>query len=357
MIFDKAERHAAGKRNILSVDGGGMRGTISIAMLADLEQRTGVPVYDIFDMVAGTSTGAIMSAGIALRLTAEQMLNEIYLDKLPKAFQSGFGSTLRFIFSGLRYRYRWQPFVDVLSAYDDNYRIRDLQDTIVLFTVKDVRTSNTYYVVNKGPGAGPFADWTLSGAVAASGSSPTYFPAVLGNFVDGGVGQEGNPCLAAATEAMCYIKEEGGFTPGNVTLVALGTGYVTNSYPEGAAGGFNIFKWVPYMIIEGIDDAALQQSLTTRAIFEGRLDLRRYNPLLTRQGLADIDIDPGSIDPATLTLDTTGQKELELMACIGRAYSRKIDWTQNDVMPWDTPGGRNKLELNASADWDNFPHD
>jgi hypothetical protein len=337
------------------VDGGGMRGTISIAMLADLEQQTGVPVYDIFDMVAGTSTGAIISAGIALGLTAEQMLDEIYLDKLPKAFQSGWGSTLRFIFSGLRYRYRWQPFVDVLSEYDDDYRIRDLTDTIVLFTVKDVRTSNTYYVVNKGPGAGAFADWTLSGAVAASGSAPTYFPAVLGNFIDGGVGQEGNPCLAAATEAMHYIKEDGGFTPGNVTLVALGTGYVTNSYPDGAAGGFNIFKWIQYMIIEGIDDAALQQSLTTRAIFEGRIDFRRYNPLLTRQGLAEIDIDPGSIDPSTLTLDTTGQKELELMARIGRAYSNNIDWEEENVMPWQTPGGRGEPELDASADWSKFP--
>jgi hypothetical protein len=355
MIFDKAERHAQGRRNILSIDGGGMRGTICIAMLAELEQQSGVSVHEMFDMVAGTSTGAIMSAGIALGLTAEQMLDEIYKDKLPRAFQSGWGSTLRFIFSGLRYRYRWQPFVDILSAYDDDYRIRDLTDTIVLFTVKDVRTSNTYYVVNKGPGAPAFADWTLRGAVAASGSSPTYFPAVLGNFIDGGVGKDGNPCLAAATEAMHYIGDTEGFIPGKVTMVALGTGYVSNAYADGDAGRFNIFKWVPYMIIEGIDDAALQQSMITRTVFKESVDFRRYNPLLTREALRELDVDPGTIDPPTLTLDTTGAAEIELMARIGRAYARAIDWQQGDVMPWDTTGGRGKPELNAAADWRNFP--
>ena len=43
-----------GKKVILSLDGGGMRGMISIALLAELEKMTGKTCQQMFDMVAGT---------------------------------------------------------------------------------------------------------------------------------------------------------------------------------------------------------------------------------------------------------------------------------------------------------------
>src|SRR5438045_1453536 len=51
--------------NVLSVDGGGIRGVIPAMVLADLEARTGKPTAELFDLIAGTSTGGI----IALALT------------------------------------------------------------------------------------------------------------------------------------------------------------------------------------------------------------------------------------------------------------------------------------------------
>ena len=66
-----------GKKVILSIDGGGMRGMISIAMLAELERLTGKTCQQLFDMVAGTSTGAIIAAGIAIGMTAQQLLEVV----------------------------------------------------------------------------------------------------------------------------------------------------------------------------------------------------------------------------------------------------------------------------------------
>src|ERR1700733_11471271 len=49
---------------ILSIDGGGIRGLIPATILATIEQRTGQPIANLFDIIAGTSTGAILALGL-----------------------------------------------------------------------------------------------------------------------------------------------------------------------------------------------------------------------------------------------------------------------------------------------------
>jgi hypothetical protein len=215
-------------------------------------------------------------------------------------------------------------------------KIGDFTEPIVMMTTKDLRTSNTYYIVSAGPGRDAFADWSLSVAVAASGSAPIYFPPVGGNFVDGGVGVFGNPCLAGAIEAIDYIK----FPESQTLLMSLGTGYVADTVPDGGGGNFWLKDWVEYLILEGIDDSSLQQVDLTRRLYK-KLDFRRYNPYLERASVRDaLGIDTsGGIDPASLGLDSHRPEEIALMEQIGRAYARKLDWTKPNVLPWETVGG------------------
>ncbi|WCR54449.1 MAG: hypothetical protein PG981_001471 [Wolbachia endosymbiont of Ctenocephalides orientis wCori] len=49
---------------ILSVDGGGIRGIIPAIILAEIENRTKKPISETFDLMAGTSTGGIVVAGL-----------------------------------------------------------------------------------------------------------------------------------------------------------------------------------------------------------------------------------------------------------------------------------------------------
>ena len=100
------------KKVLLSIDGGGMRGTIVVAMLAELEAQLGHAIYDMVDMVGGTSTGAVIAASIGLRMSAQEILDVIYKDRLPHAFgQRGVLQWLRFALTGLRYMYDLRPFV------------------------------------------------------------------------------------------------------------------------------------------------------------------------------------------------------------------------------------------------------
>ncbi len=347
-----------GKKVILSVDGGGMRGMIAIAMLAELEQMTGQTCQQMFDMVGGTSTGAIIAAGLGIGMTATEILETIYRDRLPKAFPpSNIFLWLRYLLTGLRNIYPIQPFIDALQPLAQNAKIQDLTHPIVFMTTKDVRVGDTYFIVSKGPGLKAVADWPLSGAVAASGAAPIYFPPVAGNLIDGGVGVTSNPCLAVAIEAMEYIGASEGFIDHQVILVSLGTGYVPYLFGENAAQRFWLKNWIEYVILKGLDDAALQQASSTRAIYGSRIDFRRYNPELTRDNLATaMGIDP-KIDPTKLSLDSHSPDDVALMEQIGRAYARKIDWNTPGLMPWDTVGGHRKPNItHATVDWASTPY-
>jgi uncharacterized protein len=54
------------KRRILALDGGGINGVFSAALLATIEESTGKRLADHFDLVVGTSTGGIIALGLGL---------------------------------------------------------------------------------------------------------------------------------------------------------------------------------------------------------------------------------------------------------------------------------------------------
>ena len=64
---------------ILSLIGGGIRGAFVTSYLKELEQKLGKPIAECFDLIAGTSTGGIIAAGLAFGLTAEEM-HEFYVE-------------------------------------------------------------------------------------------------------------------------------------------------------------------------------------------------------------------------------------------------------------------------------------
>ena len=65
------------KRRILCLDGGGIKGLFAATFLSKIEELTGNPIFRYFDMISGTSTGAIIAAGIALGIPASQIC-ELY---------------------------------------------------------------------------------------------------------------------------------------------------------------------------------------------------------------------------------------------------------------------------------------
>ena len=77
-------------KKILSIDGGGIKGIFAASFLAKLEQTFNIKICEHFDLIAGTSTGAIIGAALAVGIPAQKIL-EFYLKEGEKIFPKNRG--------------------------------------------------------------------------------------------------------------------------------------------------------------------------------------------------------------------------------------------------------------------------
>jgi len=81
---------SAPRFQILSLDGGGIKGLFSAAVLAAIEEDLGINVVDHFDLIAGTSTGAIIALGLGLGMRPREIV-QFYACEGPKIFGNCLG--------------------------------------------------------------------------------------------------------------------------------------------------------------------------------------------------------------------------------------------------------------------------
>jgi len=71
---------------MLALDGGGIRGVLTLSFLKRMETLVGRPLHEFFDYIAGTSTGAIIAAGLSIGLTVDELI-DFYRKSGPEMFQ------------------------------------------------------------------------------------------------------------------------------------------------------------------------------------------------------------------------------------------------------------------------------
>ncbi|MGD8554667.1 MAG: patatin-like phospholipase family protein, partial [Anaerolineales bacterium] len=264
-------------KTVLSIDGGGVRGIIPLACLVRLETESGKACRDLFDMIAGTSTGAVIAAGLSVGVSARGLL-ALYRELAAQAFQKL--PWWRVLLNKGNHRYSNAFISEMLTRIGADLSLNNLPMDIMI-TAKNTHTGRMDFFVRDNRGnAGLWGTMSLKDAVLASVSVPTYFPAhsatVLGvehTWVDGGVGVAGNPCYQAAVEALHYSA--GKFPPGETRMLSFGTGRLPHPIDPRRA---NALEWGLWVLAELLEDSSDWQAAITRREYgdTGRIDFRRY---------------------------------------------------------------------------------
>lgn len=330
---------AGGPKRILALDGGGIRGLISVEILAEIERQlreeTGRPdmvLADYFDYIAGTSTGALIATAIALGRPVDD-LRTAYLTMSRRAFSPSVWARTRLArFSDKALARQLERFFD--ARQDAPLTLGDPRlKTLLLLVMHNLDTDSPWTLSNC-PRAKYNAadrllprhaqdrnlDLDLLELLRASTAAPTYFPAQeirVGDrppftFQDGGVTSFNNPALIAAV--MATLPTYGvGWKAGvdDLLVVSVGTGSaaaIPGRLPWGVGqSAMNLRSVVPAIM----NGASFSQDLLCRVIGDCRhgapldsevADLRRAPggntpDLATTWGLGDLSgaADPGDI--------------------------------------------------------------
>jgi uncharacterized protein len=226
----------------LAIDGGGIRGLIPALVLAEIEQRTGRPMATMVDVIAGTSTGAIIACALAKpHAMPAARIAEIYEQDGPKIFDA---SLLRRIVTADGYvneLYSDKGLVSSLQAHLGDARLNQAT-TPTLITTYDLQSRQELLLRSDRD------DVSLVDAAHASSAAPTYFePLRLGDrtLIDGGMG---------AINPSVYAYAETGGDP--TLLLSLGTGSQTAPMPYDEVKDWGKLEWAGPIIGVVFDAAA-----------------------------------------------------------------------------------------------------
>jgi len=259
------------RKNVaLAVDGGGIKGVIVSRAIAILEEHLQRPASEVFRLLVGTSTGAIVTAGISTGLFGEELHN-LYYDLGPKIFRKTWRSAL---WPLTRYRYPLEPLQKALEEYLGSKLMGDFwyseKPTDLVITAFDLVKNKTLFIKPFNQSKG-YDQWPVVKAVLASSSVPSYFPPVENRYVDGGLGSYHNPCYVAAYEAQFVLE----WDPAETTLISLGTGREPHWLDPNQIKEFWPWHWISPVL------GAFQQSSDDQQVhlvntFFKQLDFRRF---------------------------------------------------------------------------------
>lgn len=186
---------------ILSLDGGGLKGLFSAAILAELESDLQTPIVDHFDLIVGTSTGGLIALGLGMGIPPDKMV-DFYVDQGPMIFGGGRRWPV------LRAKHRATR---LRKALEDQFGTRQLWESSVPLVIPSYSLdSNDVYLFKTPHHPRLIRDYKerVVDVALATSAAPTFLPAATlrnNRLVDGGLWAN-NPALVGVVEAHSMLS-------------------------------------------------------------------------------------------------------------------------------------------------------
>jgi uncharacterized protein len=272
---------------VLSIDGGGIRGIIPALVLSEIERRTGRRIFELFDLIAGTSTGGILACALCAPdpLPAEQLV-ALYEEEGPEIFDRSLWQRVRSAEGLLDEKYDAAALDRALERFLAQKRLAETKPDLLIPAYNMGAPGPYFFKSRKAREEGE--DFPLSVVARATSAAPTYFepfPVADQALVDGGV--------FAANPAMCALAEVLKTAPlDQVLLLSLGTGQRTRKRRFADIEDWGLIEWarpIIDVVFDGVSDAVDYQLVQA-------LGEQRYWRLQVELTLASDDLDDAGED-------------------------------------------------------------
>ncbi len=318
------------KYRILSVDGGGIRGIIPAIILNEIEMEMRKPISSVFDMMAGTSTGAIIVSALSIPKKGNSR-EPLYtagdiVDLYYKESRSIFETSNLFDKYLLPLCRKFTKYKDngrdaLFKKYFRSYTISDSLTDILIPSVSENMRLKTYYFTNFKAMKEKAENFTFHQVLMAATAAPSYFYPYeipgLGPLLDGGITMN-NPAEAAYFEAKRIYPEVS-----DVSILSLGTSsFIPGSYDFKKSS--NIAYWglnfVDYVLPpdQGDVDSQISQLLD--------------NKYMRWQIFTENEIKLDAFDKETLNnlVELARQYIQELKDDDNNTFYKTIEWLKNE---------------------------
>ncbi|MBI4562827.1 MAG: patatin-like phospholipase family protein [Candidatus Rokubacteria bacterium] len=293
---------------ILSLDGGGIKGTFSAAVLAEIERMTGKRIADHFDLITGTSTGGIIALALGLGLSAEE-IESFYESEGPKIFPStGILRGVRGVFRQL-FAPKHSPaaLTDALREVFGERRLGEATVRLVIVSYDAVRSDvHLFKTAHSLRFKRDYRTPAVEVALATS-AAPTYLPAFTNrdsvSFIDGGIWAN-CPATVGILEAIAVLGQH----PEQIEVLSIGTTAetfdVSHRRRVGGALTWNL------ALVKLLTEAQMKAAIAQANLLTQHSRLLRVNE---------------TIRPGRFSLDDASRKQIAELKALGIQKARHVE--------------------------------
>jgi predicted acylesterase/phospholipase RssA len=339
---------------ILTLDGGGARALVSIEILKELERRTGQPIHQLFDLVAGTSAGGILAVALCIARKSLAECELLYREFCGKVFSTPTSRAVRWLGMGRLLFSRgyydsaalerfFRAFAGEMNLIDSRAVAHIADDPPCVFCVSTIVSENpaapflhTNYAPppESKPRYRYAAHHRVYEALRATSAAPTYFDAFRcgsETFCDGAI-LVNNPTAIACHEAKLLWPD----LPIDV-LVSVGTGRCdprlvsepNQRVATAGSSGDSIFELARTLLSSATDTEAVHHAILD--LTHGRDMYFRLNP-----------------DVAPLSMDESRIEKLEELVQVTRKYIEQNTKQFSHIAEKLSAGAARKEHLRAA---------
>lgn len=316
------------KYKVLSIDGGGIRGIIPAIILKEIEKRTQKRIWQLFDLIAGTSTGGFLAMILTMpnpenktvaRYDMEEIINMYRVDG-KNIFHEPFLQRLTDLDDLLRPKYPHEGKEKVAKKYLQDTALKDAL-TNIFITSYDIQIRLPVFFINNpkferhsGTSFRKLCtDYKMIEAAMATTAAPTFFEpyklAMRGcddnddyALVDGAMFAN-NPTALAIVEAIIYNKNQSEQIPlKDILVTSLGTGSLTRKFPYEQAVNWGKIQWIQPLINIFIDGASEIANYQLRQLLPDAQDIHKQYYRFQKE-----------LTEASDDLDNTTEENMELL--------------------------------------------